>query len=350
MRSAVAICALALALLTALTTKLAWAGEAPSTVALVRTPPGDKLLREASVRLRAELTDAGFAVVEIDRAPEGDSRSSVEETSAAGSSFATVAINRAGPSALADVWISDHVTGKTVVRRLEVDNSTNAANVLAIRALELLRASLLEVAAKQPAEVAPRPPPSDVLKWIEPVLPAREPVKDLLRGGAAIEIGAIALHGLRGVGLGGGPAAHVSLGITGPWFARLTLAGPLLGPAVHASAGSASVRQAFGSMDLGWASRAEPIGAFAWAGAGVFDFHVSGSAIAPYRSTSDDVVSFVATAGVGGLARLGPSLGVTATVAALALDPEPAVAIAGVDAGRAGAPSLAFTLGLVVGL
>jgi hypothetical protein len=324
---------------------------ARSRVAVVRTPPGDRLLREAGIRLRAELTDAGFEVVEVDRAPgDADSRAEVEDANDT-TSFATVAINRAGPSALADIWISDHVTGKTVVRRLEVDGSSEPAAVLAIRALELLRASLLELAAVPPEEPASGPPrsaPSDVLRWIEPALPAREPPRDFFRG-PAIDVGALAVHGLRGVDLAVGPTLRGSTGFAGRWFGRLTLAGPLVGPVVRAPAGSASIRQEFASLDLGWASRVEPLGVFAWVGAGVFDLHVTGSAIAPFHSTSDSVVSFLATAGVGGVARIGPSVAVTAELAALALDPEPAVTIAGNDAGRAGAPSLALSLGLLVG-
>ena len=69
-------------------------------------------------------------------------------------------MSRAANGAFADVWISDHVTGKTVVRRLEVGAGPNATAVLAIRALELLRASLLEIAAKAPPSEPPMPAPT----------------------------------------------------------------------------------------------------------------------------------------------------------------------------------------------
>ena len=51
---------------------------ARSRVAVVRSSSSDRVLREADTRLRAELLDAGFEVVEVDRAP-GDSRSEVED-------------------------------------------------------------------------------------------------------------------------------------------------------------------------------------------------------------------------------------------------------------------------------
>jgi len=62
------------------------------------------------------------------------------------------------------------------------------------------------------------------------------------------------------------------------------------------------------------------------------------------------VASFLWTAGVGGLARIGPRVALAAEVAAVLLDPQPVVVIASRDAGRAGAPSIGASLALLVGL
>ncbi len=319
---------------------------ARSKVALVRSSSSDRVLREASTRLRAELLDAGFEVVEVDRAP-GDPRSEVEDAAPDTASFATVAMNRATNGAFADVWISDHVTGKTVVRRLEVGAGPNATAVLAIRALELLRASLLEVAADAPASEPPMAAPRDVVKWITPAQPAA-PANPFLQG-SAIGVGALALHGLSGIGLAVGPTVSFSYG-AGPWFDRATLAAPLSGPELSSSAGSATIRQELAAFSLGWATDPRPLGLSAWVGAGGFDLHMSGAAAAPYRGISGDIASFLWTAGIGGLARIGPRLALTADLAAVFLDPEPIVVIAGRDAGSAGAPSVGASLGVLVGL
>jgi hypothetical protein len=319
---------------------------ARSRVALVRSSSSDPVLREASTRVRAELIDAGFEVVEVDRAP-GDPRSEVEDAAPTTTSFATVAMNRAPNGAFADVWISDHLTGKTVVRRIEVGAGPNATAVLAIRALELLRASLLEVAAKAPPSEPPMSAPNDVMKWIAPALPPA-PAAPVLQG-SALGLGALALHGLSGIGIAVGPTASFSHGV-GPWFARVTLAGPLLGPELHAAAGSATVRQELAAGAVGWASEPKPLGVYAWVGAGGFDLHTDGSAVAPNRGFSRDVVSFLWTAGVGGLARVGPRIALTADLTAVFLDPQPIVVIAGKDAGSAGAPSVGGALGVLVGL
>jgi hypothetical protein len=338
--------ALFFALLLAAFGRSARADGVRSRVALVRSSSNDRVLREATIRVRAELLDAGFEVVEVDR-PPGDPRSEVEDAAPQASTFATVAMSRAANGAFADVWISDHVTGKTVVRRLEVGEGPNATAVLAIRALELLRASLLEVAANGPPSEPPLSAPPDVLKWIAPAL-AAPPTPPLLQG-STLGFGAMALHGLSAIGLAVGPTVSFSQGV-GRWFARATLAGPLLGPELRTSVGAASIRQELAALSVGWASEPRPIGACVWIGAGGFDLHSEGSAAAPYRGVGGDVASFLWAAGAGGLARIGPRVALTAEVTAMFLDPQPIVVIASSDAGRAGAPSVGASLGVLVGL
>ena len=317
------------------------AEEARSKVALVRPTADDRLLREAGVRLRAELLDAGFEVLDIERAP-GDPRSGVESAANGDSSFATVAMYRAQNGAFADIWISDRVTGKTVVRRLEIGNGANATNVLAIRALELLRASLLEVGSKRaPAESA-RSAPKDVIRWIAQT-------ETSVLGGNALGVGVFALDGLGKIGWALGPTLHFSHGF-GPWFARFMLAAPLVGPELRTAAGSATIREELASLSFGFASQPKPLGVEAWLGVGGFDLHTSGSAAPPYRGTSGDVVSFSASAGVGGLLRIAPRVALNAELSAVALEPPPIVVIAGADAGKVGVPSLAATLEVLVGL
>jgi hypothetical protein len=160
----------------------------------------------------------------------------------------------------------------------------------------------------------------------------------------------IALHGLRGIGLAAGPALRISHGIAGRWFGRLTLVGTVAGPELYAPAGSASVGQDFASLDFGWATDPKPLGVFASVGLGAFVLHTAGSAVAPYNSTSDSVFSFLSTAGVGGVARIGQRTALTAELAALSLLPRPVVVIGGRDAGSAGAPSIGVSFGLLVGL
>jgi hypothetical protein len=325
------------------------AQSARSRVAVVRTDSSDRLMRDASTRLRAELDGAGFEVIEVDRAP-GDSRAQVEAAAGSAGSFATVALNRASFGAFADVWISDHLTGKTVVRRLEVTEASNAAAVLAIRALELLRASLLEMAEPARATEPALAPPADVLHWVEPVLPKSTAWPRDFFAGPALGVSVLGLQGMQGLGLALGPSLRVSYGLGRQWFGRLSLAGPLVGPEPARAEGRASVRQEFAALDLGFATSARRFAGFGWLGAGVFHLHTAGSAASPFRATRDDVVSFLASGGLGALARLGPRTAVSAELGLLWLLPHPVVVIAGKDAGSAGVPSISFAVGVLVGL
>jgi hypothetical protein len=321
----------------------------PSRVAVVRSAASDRLLRDAGTRLRAELLSAGFEVIEVDSAP-GDARGGVESAADSGGSFATIALDRAGSGAYADIWISDHVTGKTLVRRLEVGDAGNAATVLAIRALELLRASLLELATPRPPAQSEVRAPGDVLEWMQPALP--QPAFDL-RGpfaGTALGVSVLGLHGTRGLGLALGPSLRISQGFADHWFARLSLTGPLFGPEPHTAHGRASVRQEFAALDLGLASSASSFGAFCSLGAGAFHLRAVGAAEAPYRPTTDDVVSFLTNVGMGVMARLGARTLATLELGLAWMVPYPVVVIAGADAGKAGQPSVSLALGVVVGL
>jgi hypothetical protein len=328
----------------------AGAAERASRVALVRTPPGDVLLQEASTRLRAELRDAGFEVVDVESAP-GDPRSSVETAAEGDAGFATVSIDRARTEAYADVWISDHLTGKTVVRRVRVRGEKNTAAVLAIRAIELLRASMLESAVPPPDR--PVAAPRDVLDWVQPSIDAHahpRPTKSDFRRGATLGASVLALHGTSGLGFAFGPALRLAHGFGSPFLGRLTVAVPLAGPSLSAPGGTASVRQEFAAVDVAWASGTDPVAAVLAIGGGVFHLHTEGSAEPPNHSRSDDVVSLSANFSAGALVRLGPRLAFSAEATAILLHPEPVVIVAHRVVGAAGAPSVGLSLGIVLAL
>ena len=62
------------------------------------------------------------------------------------------------------------------------------------------------------------------------------------------------------------------------------------------------------------------------------------------------MLSFLSTLGVGGYAELARRVAFTAELSVISLVPQPVVVIAGAAAGKAGAPSLALSVGLAVGL
>ncbi|WP_433932792.1 hypothetical protein AB3662_01375 [Sorangium cellulosum] len=158
--------------------------QAPSIIAVV-CPPGDRF----GLRVVAELESLGFRAAILD--PAADAPASRASLEASARDAGAIAAIRAVPSGRGvEVWIADRVTGKTVLREM-ADGVGDAGApdrdaALALRVVELLRASLLEAAlpAPLPGELpatpeireklrvpaptaladAPPPPPSPALR------------------------------------------------------------------------------------------------------------------------------------------------------------------------------------------
>jgi hypothetical protein len=116
----------------------------PSSI-VVLCAPGDGF----GQRVIAELEALGFVAVVVDPAAEPTSRASLEASARAAGAIAAI---RAVPSARGvEVWIADRVTGKTVLREMTADGlAPDRDAALALRVVELLRASLLEISLPVP--------------------------------------------------------------------------------------------------------------------------------------------------------------------------------------------------------
>ncbi len=141
---------------------------------VVQSANESQIVNQATTRLRAELAASGFEVITLDRAPGATPRDAVEDVGF--HPVATLSIVSTEKGAAVDVWVADHLTGKTLVRRVDIDSQAapSAPKVLAIRAVELLRASLLEAERAPPASPGP-PIPADVARWMTTPSAAPEP-------------------------------------------------------------------------------------------------------------------------------------------------------------------------------
>lgn len=155
-----------------LVTALAGA-QAPPRIVLVAPSVRDVLLVEAARHLRGELGIHDFELVEV-RTEVVSEPNSLSELAAREHAMATISFVRRGDGASADVWVSDRATGKTSIRTLSIEQGGDAARLLAIRTVDLLRASLNEL--NQMPEPTPEivgrtaaPPPPAVTRWVEPV-------------------------------------------------------------------------------------------------------------------------------------------------------------------------------------
>src|SRR6185503_363471 len=237
-----------------------------------------------------------------------------------------------------EVWVIDKVTGKSVVRRLPfLPTAAQTSKTLAIRAMELLRASFLEIdlaADNRQNEPAAAPPPA-VVHFVEMERLARHPER------LGVEVGGAAIMSLDGVGPAVLPMVRLD-GSLRPWFlARATLAGLGTRPTVESHAGSAEIAQAYGLLggSFRWSTgtRVHP---FAELSAGVLRTSVEGRADAPNQSRDAAQWSFLLDAGVGTLLRLPDRFYLSVAAHVQLAEPYPTVRFLGAVVATAARPSL----------
>jgi hypothetical protein len=188
----------AVALAVLLVAGLAAAATAPlPRVVLVRPPAAPPAVTEALVRLRGELLAAGFEAEVVELPLGADVRDSLERltppTGNGASATALVAVIASAEAGTAELWVIDRVTGKTVVRRVNAGtaDASRAAEVLAVRAVELLRASFLELAVPPTNPATPPAPAAPAVeRWATAPLEDRDWTWAIeAGGGTAIAIG-----------------------------------------------------------------------------------------------------------------------------------------------------------------
>ncbi|WP_434047179.1 MULTISPECIES: hypothetical protein [Sorangium] len=343
------------------------AAAAASRVAILEADADDPLVREAATRLKAELGAAGFQVVIVPLAREGDVRAALERAAQDEGAFAAAAIFRSRAGATADLWIVDRVTQKTVVRTVEVSGAA-APSVMAVRAVELLQASLLEAnllaSRARPGGAADGgvAVPDDVQRWMAPARrqAAADPAAERpgMFAGVGVEAGIAALQSTGGVGPSLGPALRLSYGgpagsgvLPAGLAARLTFAGPTLGPALEGALGTVSVRQEMALLEAVWAfETGGAVSPVLSAGLGGYHLFISGDPLPPLRSATGEVWSVAAALGGGAGLRLTERAALLLDVHAILAEPRAVVTLGGERLGAAGRPTFAGFLGLLVRL
>ncbi|WP_437562292.1 hypothetical protein [Sorangium sp. So ce542] len=344
------------------------AAAAASRVVIVEADADDPLVREAATRLRAELGAAGFEVVRVPRGREADARAALERAAQDEGAFAAAAIFRSPAGATADLWIVDRVTQKTVVRTVEVSGAA-APSVMAVRAVELLQASLLEAsllssrASPDGAAGGERAAvPEDVRRWMAPVRrragadPAAE--RPGMLAGFGVQAGLAALLSAGGIGPALGPALRLSYGasagggaLPAGLAARLTFAGPAIGPALEGALGAVSVRQEMALLEAVWAPETgAAISPVLSAGVGGAHLFIAGDPLPPLRSATGEVWSIAASLGGGAGLRLTDRAALLLDAHAIFAEPRAVVTLGGERLGTAGRPTFAGFLGLLVRL
>jgi hypothetical protein len=322
-------------------------------VVLVRPPAAPPSVSEALVRLRGELLAAGFEAEVLELPLGADVRESLERlTPSANDNAATalVAVVASAEPGSAELWVIDRVTGKTVVRRVNAGtpDTTRAAEVLAVRAVELLRASFLELAIARPSNEAAAPVPAApaVERWATATLEERDWTWAIEAGGAT----AVSVQGGWNQFMA---VARLERAFGGRFCARLAFTG--LGTPAHVSTADT------GSVDLSETMLlAEAVVRFRRdrrlqpqlsAGAGVMRLNVDGEQMDPNMALTSTHWNAAGDVGAGlrmPLSRHRFEIGLEAH--ALWAQPYPRVQYFGQEIALVGRPTVLVTLTLLGGV
>jgi hypothetical protein len=313
-------------------------------VVLVRPPTQSALVREAITRIRGELVADGFEVAVVDAPPFADAALVLARADQQTSAAATLGLFVHADGKAAELWVIDRLTNKTVVRSIEMPDSQagSAPEVLARRAVELLRASLLEILVdtreKPAASDGPRAKAS---RWVTRALEPRQS-----RWG--VEAGAQLLTGFGQVGAAVMPVGRVRVALGRQLVARLTLSGLGTRPRVESGESSATVSQELGLLELiGQTVLQVGLKPSLSLGAGAYHIGVDGSAPSPYAGLAGDRFVFAADTGAGLALSISPSFALALEGHAIVLVPYPVIRFLQTETAEIGNPLLCAALTLV---
>lgn len=296
------------------------------------------------LRLKGELIASGFEVTTIP-VSEPPSRRRLEEIAAQTDSVAAMGIAEPRDRLTLDIWVADRVTGKMVVRRVDTRGLT--ARAVALRAVELLRASLLElnephpprgeVSAPEPVRRWIRPEPASATAGSERVAPTPPP-----RSAATIGVGV--LGGPGGLGAAVVPSLRFTWRPEPPWETSIRFVGPAFG-SVSDTRGSARVDQELLLVTFGVAASTRPFEPYVAVGLGAYHLGARGRASAPFRGSSGDSFAGLGLIAAGLRLRLTDALALFTELDASLMQPRTALRFDRSPRARSGEPLLLGSVG-----
>jgi len=333
----------------ALIVALFWAAAAHAElryrVVLLRPAVADDVTADALARVRGELTAAGFDVSVLEQDWALDVRSALETVGRDLDPIAAFAIVRAADSNTAEIWVCDRLAGKSVIQSVRLDGAGRAGEpsrsvVLAVQAVELLKASLAQYwLASNPR--TPRTPPP-------PASPRGSAGRSVVAG-VGVEAGVGWLNSVGGVSAVWQPIVRGSLGSARGWAGRITVGGMGSDVAVRAPMGSAQIGQQLAALEIVHSFRAGArVQPMLSAGGGAFRARIAGTGI-PDPSTGLTKTSWSALATVGGgvAVPIVSHLAIAADAHVMLAWPYTTVRFGTVEAGTVGWPSVLVSAGVL---
>lgn len=309
--------------------------------------------RETFGRVKAELLAAGFTVKVASRGSE-NARKVLEESMARENASAAISIESEPGSPVAEVWISDRLTSKLSIRPVDTRGASEPPQLLAIRTIELLRASLLELRSPPPgaAMAASLPAPVDRLtaqsngaERDSRASVATEKPRSL-RQGFAIEAGAAGLLVVDPATPAIAPELRLSYGSPVGLGGRLTWIGPTLGPGIEGKLGRASISYELALAEIVYAPPVRgPFGFWWTAGTGALHLAARGELHDPRLERDGGSTAFAVSLGGGFAGRVTSHFAIGLEAFAVLTAPRVVIDMGDENVGSLGRPLLGATLG-----
>jgi len=329
-------------------------------VTLLQASTASPRARRCFTRLREELTAGGFDVTVSEFGAGGEALWMVDPPGPDDGSIATLALIGNLDEGPAELWVVDGVPwGRAVVRRLLVPAAatTHDDEVLAIRALEFLRASALELARGAPGSPAPStsanpsaPAPAVTVAAQDaaPVAPAGAAAE---RGPVSFEFGLSVLETSRALGPAFLPVARLRAEWLSLLETRVTVAGFGTQPRVTGPEGTAQVGQVLGLFELRAAFRhGRAVRPSIGVGAGVLRVSVDGQGNPPYEGLRAERWAGLFDVGAGLTTRLGRRFAAALELHGQLATPYPTLRFSGEEVARIARPAVFSSLTLVLPL
>jgi hypothetical protein len=337
-------------ILVALASVAALPADARAQVVLLAPPdPSDAVLVDTYNRVGAELQIHHFDSQSIELALVPDAASALGGAVRERDALAAIAFVQRDQVPTLQVWLVDRVSGEARLHTLSLSGGSDTPSLLAVRAVDLLRASQQQYLADEqnlpPPAAEPEPEPEPEPDEIEPPEPPAAP-----RAAWSLSASASLVWPGSEFGFALGPALGVRYRPI-EWLRLSVLAGaPLLGSKLVKDRGSANMAFAYGLAEAQFVLLR--VAGFELApalGAGVFGLRASGEVEQPLEAQTGVEWSWLFTAGLSGELRLFSGVWLAVGARALLFAPELGVAVLN-QSERLSSPTLEASLGVSVEL
>lgn len=318
------------------------------TIILLQPTSASLELRRSLARIRDELSADRYRVISADSGTTDEPGAIIESTGSSAEPSTVLAVFGDPATGQGELCVIQRSSGRTAVRRatVVVDAPERMPEALASKALELLRATALELSLTLDRTAQAQPPPEP--RSIAPGAPSPTQVTPD-ESIVSVDMGLGIWKSVEGPPPALTPVGRLGFRLTEWSLMRLSLAGLGSRPVVHSEYGTATISQSMALVEFAVVPQLDHrIVPLLSIGAGVLNVAVTGSGVAPWEGVASRQWSTTFDGGAGIAVAIGSHTSLATELHALLASPHPVVRFADTRAATIGEPSLMFSITLRV--